>query len=79
VPRQQQPQPRPQQHLVQPQVVHRVQMLQLPLQQQLHLPELHQPPPQPPLPQLDVENKSLRWPDIRTEYVLILFLLKPLG
>jgi hypothetical protein len=32
-------------------------MLQLPLLQQLHLPELHQPPPQPPLPRLDVENK----------------------
>ena len=32
-----------------------------------------------PPPQLDVQNKSLRWPNIRTEYVLILFLLKPLG
>ncbi|MGA9843390.1 MAG: hypothetical protein WBQ25_13835 [Nitrososphaeraceae archaeon] len=43
----------------------------------LPVPRQQQPQPQPQ--QLDVQNKSLRWPNIRTEYVLILFLLKPLG
>jgi hypothetical protein len=41
-------------------VEHRAQMLHLPHRQPLHLLERHQQQPQPPLPQLDVQNKSLK-------------------